>query len=184
MITSKQLMIELAARALLFDKQICTVTSQKMTLKRTLLKVEFSQQEINNNKHCHTVDDKAKKKIAAASWYFCCNLCGLFVLDIASPTALSICYYQHRHRHRHRHRHNNNHNHNNGHSHSHSHSHDKKREKKRENHHDKQYFKLFPIIVRKQKQKRRRTCCILRLQNTRHRNHYQRNKKKLKRHCA
>ena len=37
--------IEHAARALLLDKQICAVASQRMTLKGALLKVGFSQEK-------------------------------------------------------------------------------------------------------------------------------------------
>ena len=43
--------IEHAARALLLDEQICAVASQRMTLKVALLKVGFSQDDIDNNKH-------------------------------------------------------------------------------------------------------------------------------------
>ena len=41
--------IEHAARALLSNEQICAVFSQRMTLKVALLKVGFSQDDIDNN---------------------------------------------------------------------------------------------------------------------------------------
>ena len=59
--------IEHAARALLLDEQICAVASQRMTLKVALLKVGFSQGDIdNNNKHRHAVD-RAKRRLSQAS---------------------------------------------------------------------------------------------------------------------
>ena len=72
--------IEHAARALLLDEQICAVASQRMTLKVALLKVGFSQDDINNNKHRHAVD-RAKRRLSQASLPS--------LVDIASPGAFS-----------------------------------------------------------------------------------------------
>ena len=73
--------IEHAARALLLDEQICAVASQRMTLKIALLKVGFSQGDIdNNNKHRHAVD-RAKRRLSQASLPS--------LVDIASPGAFS-----------------------------------------------------------------------------------------------
>ena len=72
--------IEHAARALLFDEQICAVFSQRMTLKVALLKVGFSQDDIKNNKHRHAVD-RAKRRLSQASLPS--------LVDIASPGAFS-----------------------------------------------------------------------------------------------
>ena len=58
----------------------CIVASQRMTLKGTLLKVGFSQEEINNNKHQYAVG-RAKRRLSQA-------LLPLLV-NIASPGALS-----------------------------------------------------------------------------------------------
>ena len=71
---------EHAARFLLLDKQICAVASQRMTLKGTLLKVGFSQEEINNNKHQYAVG-RAKRRLSQA-------LLPLLV-NIASPGAFA-----------------------------------------------------------------------------------------------
>ena len=73
--------IEHAARALLLDEQICAVASQRMTLKVALLKVGFSQDDINNNKHRHAVD-RAKRRLSQASLPS--------LVDIASPGAFSV----------------------------------------------------------------------------------------------
>ena len=72
--------IEHAARALLFNEQICAVFSQRMTLKVALLKVEFLQEDINNNKYQHAVD-RAKRRLSQASLPL--------LVNIASPGALS-----------------------------------------------------------------------------------------------
>ena len=73
--------IEHAARALILDEQICAVASQRMTLKVALLKVGFSQGDIdNNNKHQHAVD-RAKRRLSQASLPS--------LVDIASPGAFS-----------------------------------------------------------------------------------------------
>ena len=72
--------IDHAARALLLDEQICAVASQRMTLKVALLKVGFSQEDINNNKHRHAVD-RAKRRLSQASLPL--------LVNIASPGAFS-----------------------------------------------------------------------------------------------
>ena len=72
--------IEHAARFLLLDEQMYAVASQRMTLKGALLKVGFSQEEINNNKHQHSVD-RAKRRLSQASLPS--------LVNIASPGALS-----------------------------------------------------------------------------------------------
>ena len=49
---------------LLFNKQLCAVVSQRLTLKGALLKICFSPDKINNNnKHQHAVD-RAKRKLS------------------------------------------------------------------------------------------------------------------------
>ena len=72
--------IEHAARFLLLDEQMYAVASQRMTLKGALLKGGFSQEEINNNKHQHSVD-RAKRRLSQASLPS--------LVNIASPGALS-----------------------------------------------------------------------------------------------
>ncbi|OEU17850.1 hypothetical protein FRACYDRAFT_238278 [Fragilariopsis cylindrus CCMP1102] len=75
--------IEHAARYLLFDEQLCAVPSQRLTLKGALLKVGFSQEEINNNKHRHGVD-RAKRRLTSSLHGSLPSL-----VNIASPGALS-----------------------------------------------------------------------------------------------
>ena len=75
--------IEHAARYLLFDEQFCAVPSQRLTLKGALLKVGFSQEEINNNKHRHGVD-RAKRRLLSSLHGSLPSL-----VSIASPGALS-----------------------------------------------------------------------------------------------
>ena len=65
--------IKHTSRTLLFDDQICVVANQRMTAKGALVKVGYFQEEINNKRYCHAVD-RAKKKIAVISWYFCCRV--------------------------------------------------------------------------------------------------------------
>ena len=72
--------IEHAARFLLMDEQMYAVASQRMTLKGALLKVGFSKEDINNNKHRHAVD-RAKRRLSQASLPS--------LVDIASPGAFS-----------------------------------------------------------------------------------------------
>ena len=61
-------------------KSKCAVASQRMTLKGALLKVGFSQKEINNNKHRYAVG-RAKRRLSQASLPL--------LVNIASPGALS-----------------------------------------------------------------------------------------------
>ena len=75
--------IEHAARYLLFDEQLCAVPSQRLTLKGALLKVGFSQEEVNNNKHRHRVD-RAKRRLSSSLHGSLPSL-----VNIASPGALS-----------------------------------------------------------------------------------------------
>ena len=72
--------IEHAARYLLLDEELCAVASRRMTVKAALLKVGFSQDDINNNKHRHAVD-RAKRRLSQASLPS--------LVDIASPGAFS-----------------------------------------------------------------------------------------------
>ena len=66
---------------LLFNKQLCAVVSQRLTLKGALLKICFSPDGINNNKHQRVVD-RAKRKLSLHG-----SLPSL--VNIASPGALS-----------------------------------------------------------------------------------------------
>ena len=72
--------IEHAARYLLLDEELCAVASRRVTVKAALLKVGFSQDDINNNKHRHAVD-RAKRRLSQASLPS--------LVDIASPGAFS-----------------------------------------------------------------------------------------------